>query len=370
MTKTYRVGVIGFAHMHVNHLIDQFDLLPNVQWVACADTVPNVKPLAAKATSRQANVKRAHEKTGILKVYEDYREMLDKENFDIIIFCPENARHGEVGEAIAEKGIHMLTEKPMSVSLGDALRLARAVKRNGVELMVNFPTTWRPAYRKMKSMIDEGVIGEVWEVKWRNGASLGPLSYTTGDDIFTDAEKGSEWWHHETTGGGALLDYCSYGACLSRHFIGEQAVSAVALKANIHSQYGDANDNAVMVVRFPKAMAVLEASWTTWNPGNPHGAVVYGTKGTLVIDSPVLKVYTSRSFDSCEPDMVTEGEPLPEGRATEAEELIHHLETGEPLHPTLEIERNLEAMAILDAGMRSANSGKMEVVDNAVWCIG
>ena len=42
MAKTYRVGAIGFAHMHVNHLLDQFAKLPNVEWVACADTVPAV----------------------------------------------------------------------------------------------------------------------------------------------------------------------------------------------------------------------------------------------------------------------------------------------------------------------------------------
>jgi hypothetical protein len=53
-----------------------------------------------------------------------------------------------------------------------------------------------------------------------------------------------------------------------------------------------------------------------------------------------------------------------------AGEFIHHLETGEPLHPTLEMMFNLEAMAILDAGMRSTASGKLELVDNATWQIG
>jgi hypothetical protein len=63
-------------------------------------------------------------------------------------------------------------------------------------------------------------------------------------------------------------------------------------------------------------------------------------------------------------------DPLPEGRTTIAEEFIHHLETGEPLHPTLGADFNLEVMAILDAGLRAAISGKMEMVDNPTWCIG
>ena len=258
----------------------------------------------------------------------------------------------------------------MSSNLADALRLVRAVKRNNVELMVNWPSTWSTPVRKMKELINEGLIGDIWEVKWRNAASMGPLSYTTGEDTYTDAEKASEWWHHTETGGGVFLDYCSYGACLSRYFIGEQATSAIALKANLRSHYGSAADNAVMTVRFPSALAIFEATWTTWNPGVPFGPIAYGTKGALVVDLPVLKVYTSRSFFSSEPDMVLEGDPLPAGRATEAEEFIHHLETGEPMHPTLEMEFNLEAMAILDAGIRAAASGKIELINNETWCIG
>ena len=63
-------------------------------------------------------------------------------------------------------------------------------------------------------------------------------------------------------------------------------------------------------------------------------------------------------------------DPLPEGRSNVAEEFIHHLATGEPLHPTLQPGLNVEVMAILDAGVRSASSGKIELVDNATWCIG
>ena len=67
---------------------------------------------------------------------------------------------------------------------------------------------------------------------------------------------------------------------------------------------------------------------------------------------------------------VFEPEPLPEGRATIAEEYIRHLDTGEPLHSTLEQDFNLDVMAILDAGVRSAVSGQLETVDDVSWRIG
>ncbi|HUJ76418.1 MAG TPA: Gfo/Idh/MocA family oxidoreductase, partial [bacterium] len=192
--------------------------------------------------------------------------------------------------------------------------------------------------------------------------------------------KGAEWWHHAAAGGGALLDYCCYGACLSRWYIGEQAEAATGTKANLASHYGDAEDNAVITVRYPHAIAILEGTWTTWHEGLPHGPIAYGTKGTLVVarrtdpstgkEADVVEVYTTRGHGGGAPDRTVAGDPLPAGRTTPAEEFIHHLETGEALHPTLQPEHNVEVMAILDAGIRSAASGKVELVNDSSWCIG
>jgi predicted dehydrogenase len=376
MAKTYRLGAIGFAHQHIKALLSRFDELPasglaDVEWVACADTVPAIPSHTTKPDSRGANLKFAHEVIGIPRIYDDYREMLDREQLDVVVFCPENARHGEVAEAIAGHGAHMITEKPMSSSLADALSMVRAARANGVTLMVNWPTTWHPSIRAMKDLINKATIGDVWEIKWRNGASMGPLAYSVGEGAYTDLEKGVEWWHQTAPGGGALLDYCCYGACLSRWYLGQPAVAATAMRANLGSPYGDADDNAVITVRFPKALALLEATWTTWHVGVPTGPIAYGTRGTMVVrDRSTVEVYTTRGATLGKPDRVVKGEPLPEGRATLAEELIHHLETGEPLHPTVDMMQNLEVMAILDAGIRSANSGRVELVNDGIWCIG
>jgi len=374
--KTYRVGVVGFAHMHVNTLMRSFSELPCVQWVACADTVPDVPELVEVVNSRAWNLRQAREVIGIPKVYDDYREMLRKEQLDLVICCPENARHGEVAEAVAARGAHVLTEKPVAASLADALRMARAAKANGVELFVNWPTTWSPAVRKAKELLDQGVIGDLWQVKWRAG-SLGPMSHGStrpGPDgkpvEIGEVEKGATWWHRAGTGGGALLDYCCYGACLARWYVGEPATAAFGIAANLASHYGSAEDNAVVTVRFPKALAILEATWSCVDHGVPTGPILYGTRGTLVVerqgDRQVVKVARGAKVD---PEYVP-GDPLPAGRETLAKEVFHHLETGEPVHPTLEAGFNLEAMAILDAGIRSATSGKLELVGDAWWCVG
>jgi len=376
VAEKYRVGVIGFAHMHVNELMRRFAELPNVEWGACADTVPTRPELAEGPSTRAWNLQNAQEKIGIPKVFDDYREMLEKESFDIVIFCPENSRHGEVAAAIAASGAHMLTEKPMAATLPEATAMHRAAQGAGVELFVNWPSTWSPAVRKAKQLLDEGAIGELWEVKWRAG-SLGPLSHGAthvGTDgvarPLTDVEKGSTWWHHDADGGGVLLDYCCYGACLARWYVGEQAQAAFGLRANFKTQFGDADDNAVITVRFPRAMAILEATWSCVDHGVPTGPILYGDAGTMVVehrgDESVVKLIRGVG---AEPEYIS-GDPLPAGRATLAEEIMHHLETGEPIHETMEAGFNLEAQAILDAGIRSARTGKLELVYGPGWVVG
>ncbi len=362
--KVFKTGVIGFAHMHINGLLDYFSQLDNIKWVACADTKPQKESLSSEPATRTANLERAVEKTGIPKVYDDYKEMLNQEEFDIIIFCPENARKAEIVQAAAEQKIHLFTEKPLAHDLSSALKIKRAVEFNDISLMVNWPTTWSPPIRKAYSLIQNEEIGQVWEIKWRNGASMGPLAY--GQDI-TEKEKGAEWWHQSDTGGGALLDYCCYGACLARWFLGQQAETARGIKANFQSHYGDAEDNAVITVRFPESMAILEGTWTTFNSGVPGGPLIYGTQGTIVVDGDKVLLYKERNRS--EPTAEFSGE-LPEGRDNPAREFIHHLTTGDDLHPTLDLPVNIDAMAILDAGIRSAESGQREVVNSKYWSIG
>ena len=374
MAKTYRVGIIGFAHMHVNDVSARFAKHPKVKIAACADTPADRPELREGPYTRGWNLRKAV-KDLKARPYDDYRRMLEKEKPDIVICCSENARHPDVVEACAAAGAAVCVEKPMAATLGDALRMVRACQAAGTELVVNWPMTWDPAAHKAKALIDAGAVGRVIEVKWRGGHT-GPLGSGASHAgvsqealPLTGTELAATWWHHVDTGGGAMLDYCCYGAMASRWFIGEQALAAVGLKANLASHWGDADDNAAMIVRFPGAMGLFEASWTTWSHGVPYGPIIYGTTGVLVIEGKDGR-RTVREEHGDGKSKVHVAEPLPPGRDHVSGELIHHLETGDPVHPTLDMMFNLQVQAILDAGYRSASSGKLETVDNISWRTG
>jgi predicted dehydrogenase len=167
-----------------------------------------------------------------------------------------------------------------------------------------------------------------------------------------------------------MLDYCCYGAMFSYWVIGQMATAAVGLRGNLNSPFGDADDNGAMIVRFPQALGLFEGSWTTLDHGVPYGPIIYGTEGTLVMESDAEGNPAVREEHGGGDSTVHKPEPLAEGRHNVAYEYIHHLETGDPLHPTLEMMFNLDAMAILDAGMRAADSGMLEAVETAHWCVG
>ena len=365
--KEYRIAAIGFAHSHISGNIKDFATCgDHIKCVAAADIKPRVPSVSKEHGTRIAEFKDAVSKYGF-KPYDDYLELLDNHEIDIAVVCCENAFHPYVTETLLRKGIHVVLEKPMAADMPGALRIARAVREMGnrAKVFTNWPSAWSAACRKAKALCDAKEIGRLFKFTHRNADSQGALSY---GQAITDAEKGREWWHHADVGGGSMLDYCCSGACMSGWFLNERPTAAYGLKANFDSPYASAEDYATITVRFPSAAAILEGSWTTVNSGVPNGPILFGTEGTIVVRGDKVEVYKTRHKDT--PDKIVDPDPLPAGRENLGKEVLHYLETGEALFPLLDLPLNMMSMSILDAGARSAASGKMEIVQDEVWNIG
>ena len=374
--KKYRVVIIGFGHMHINDVASHFYENPRTEIVACADTVPAVPELRKAPYTREWNREFCVTNFNIPKVYDDYIEMLDTEKPDLAIITSENIRHREIVRACAERGININVEKPMAVSLSDALDMKRAAEQNNVTLIVNWPVTWVPIYMKMKRMIDDGAIGKILEFKIRTshtgplGAGASHKGVTEHASPMTGKEKSQTWWHRLDQGGGSMYDFCCYGSMLSHWLLGEDAESVFGMRVNLDSQYGDADDNAMMLVRYPTAVASIETSWTTPQELIPSNMpMIYGTKGAMTVilrdGEEVLKVIANDGTET-----IYTADPVEEKDKDIACAFVHHMDTGDALHPTLSLDINMGAMRILDAGVRSAKSGKMEACNSAYWQIG
>ncbi|MGD0775806.1 MAG: Gfo/Idh/MocA family oxidoreductase [Candidatus Solibacter sp.] len=368
-----RIGIIGFGHVHVNHVSALYHAHPGVQVAACADTRPLRPELRAAPYTREWNRDYVMRQCGLDKCHDDWREMLERESLDAAIVTCENGQHGEVVAACARAGVHVCVEKPMAVSYAAARQMAQACREAGTTMIVNWPAAWLPHARKAKELIDAGSIGRVLEVGYRVGDSgtLGPgarhrIAETAAG--MTGPERGATWWHQAAAGGGAFLDLCCYGAMYSRWFVGEPASAALGLKANLDSPWADAEDNGALLIRFPHAIGVAQGSWTTYGSEylKTGPVAAYGSAGLLSFQiyggQPVVQV----EHPDAAAETVESG-ALPPGRSNVAEELLYCLETGDAPYPILSPEFNVDVMAILEAGARSAASGRLEKVDGTAW---
>ena len=372
MSKKYRVGIIGFAHPHINHVASMFTAHPQVEMVACADTAPLCPELRSVPYTREWNRNNVMRLANITRCYDDYHEMLANEKLDIVAINSENSQHPDVVEACARAGVHVCVEKPMAVSLSDAQRMVRACRDAGTTLVVNWPATWLPHARKAKELIDAGAIGKPLEIHYRVGHSgpYGPGASHKGvsesAEPLTEKERAAIWLHQKDAGGGATIDLCCYGVMYGCWYTGDSAVYAQGIQLNLDSEWCDADDNGVILVRFPSAIAVAQGSWTTLGKTylTAGPLMLFGSSGALSFEiygeKPVVQLTRGAGHDV----EIIEPDPLPEGRATLAEAFIHHLETGEPLHETLSAAFNLKMTAALDAGLRSAASGRVETVND------
>ena len=129
--KLYKVTIIGFCHMHINSVAGFFFDHPQTELVAAADTKPYIEELNPDGMfARNWNKAHCKQKFNIPKIYDNYIEMLDAEKPDLAVICCENALHAEVVEECGKRGVDCCVEKPMAVSMADALKMVRSMENH------------------------------------------------------------------------------------------------------------------------------------------------------------------------------------------------------------------------------------------------
>lgn len=157
MPQKYRIGVIGrTGHGDYGHGLDAvWQLLPETEIVAVADD----DKMGLAAAAKRLNVDRA---------YSDYRRMLEDAKPDIVAICQRwVGRHHEMAVAAADRGIHIFMEKPFCRSLEEADDIVAACERTHARLVIAHPTRYSPLLQAIKSIIDDGRLGQILEYRGR-----------------------------------------------------------------------------------------------------------------------------------------------------------------------------------------------------------
>lgn len=332
MPKTYRVGVIGLIHDHVWGLLRHWRDIDNVELVAAADVNP---PLLEKVATE----------FGVTTGYASYAELLEREALDIVTLALDNAGTAHAVEASAARGLHILNEKPMSATLEQADRMVAACEKANVQLLVNWPTAWNPAIQTVDRLIQEGAIGPVHKVRYL-AAHQGPKEIGCSPYFYN-------WLYDaELNGAGALMDYCCYASNMAAHWLG-RPLSVVGIKGTLVKDPFPVDDNAIILMQYPHAFGIAEASWTQQGSDGGPNPSVWGATGTLSVHGNRVRL----SRLNMEPTWLEADTPLP-GRRNGPEYLISCLEAGTPVEGMCSASISRTAQEILQAGLDSARNGQ------------
>ena len=155
--KELRIGIIGcgmISHRHMTVIENLKALGYNLKVVAAAE----VKKDRLMAWGKQYGL---DEKD----LYQDFREMLKRDDIDEIEVCVHNNLHTSVATAVMAAGFPCYSEKPMAASYADAKILYDAQKKYGQKLAVQISSIYNPQTRIAKKMIAEGKLGKVYHAR-------------------------------------------------------------------------------------------------------------------------------------------------------------------------------------------------------------
>jgi predicted dehydrogenase len=278
--------------------------------------------------------------------FTDLVVMLDRTKPEAVASFTNTYDHPAIVETAAARHIHVMMEKPLAVSNADGQRIKRAAERGGVEVFVNYETTWYPSHGAIWTLMKEKkAAGEIRKMVAMDGHQ-GPKAINVQPEFFA--------WLSDPVknGGGALYDFGCYGSNLMTWLMDNQRPLAVTAITQ-HFQpavYPRVDDEATIVVEYPKAEGIIQASWN-W-PANRKDLEVYGERGfTIATGGNSLRVALPN-----EPDHVV----TPDARAADEHDSIAHLlavARGKRKPNALSsLENNLIVTEILEAARESTRT--------------
>jgi len=196
-TKKVKIGIIGTGWIADAH-IEQYLQMPDVEIVAGADLVPG-------------KAKAFFEKHGVegVKCYNSHKELIDAGEVDAVSICTYNATHAECAIYSLDHGVDVLLEKPMCVTIEEAVEICKAEKRSGKILSIGFQPRFDNNMKMVKQIVQSGVLGDIYYIQTGGGRRHGiPTPFGT-----TFIEK-------ETGGIGALGDIGCYSLDMVLNAVG------------------------------------------------------------------------------------------------------------------------------------------------------
>lgn len=201
------------------------------------------------------------------KVYADAERMFDEAGLDVVSICTPVSTHHDLVIAAARAGIHVLCEKPIALDLEQAQAMIDACDEAGVTLQIGHQLRSDGAVAQARTMLDDGVLGEIAFVRLRQAHDWGGAG-----------EVRPSFATRASGGGGTLLDNGCHLMDLARYLAGD--AEEVYARVATRRWPIELEDTSLVSLRFASgALGTIENAWTA--TGWEEGFWIYGSEGSL-----------------------------------------------------------------------------------------
>jgi UDP-N-acetyl-2-amino-2-deoxyglucuronate dehydrogenase len=225
LMKTFRTGIIGCGSIFPMH--------------AASIGLTGTAQVAAVCDLKEDRARQAAERYNC-NYYTDYKDMIDREELDAVHICTPHYLHAPQMIYAANAKKHVLTEKPMSITVEDARAMITACEENGVAFGVIFQNRYNPGSLLIKQALEDGSLGRVLggrcSVAWKRT-----------DEYYSRNDWRGTW---EKEGGGVLINQAIHTMDLLRWFVDEEIEYVEAHIGNRAHPGIEVEDYAEGIVRY------------------------------------------------------------------------------------------------------------------------
>ncbi len=332
-----RVGIVGLVHGHVHGFLGQSLHSPEIEIVGVAEPDSHLLSQAATRYGFDHSL-----------LFADLDDMLAKTHPQAVLVYTSTYDHRRVVEICARHGVHVMMEKPLAVSLDDALAIEKAAHAGKIQVLVNYETSWYRSNHAAYDLVHAGALGDVRKVVIHDGHN-GPK------EIGVEPEFLAWLTDPKLNGGGALFDFGCYGADLMTWLMdGQRPLTVTAVTQQLKPEiYTRVDDEATIILTYPHAQAIVQASWN--RPFGRKDMEVYGQTGyAITVQSNDIRV--RHGGDNSREEQIA-AKPVPSPYDNELSYLRAVILDGAKPDALSSLETNVTVTEILDAARRSAATG-------------
>lgn len=261
-----KYALIGCGRIATNHIKAVINNKDELEFMSVCDILPEAMEnlLSKHDLQNDSSIAR----------YTDYKTMIEKiPDLDLIAIATESGVHAEIALYCIDKGINVIIEKPMAMSMADAEEIVRRSAEKGVKVSVCHQNRFNIAVQEMRQALESGRFGKI---------SHGSINvrWNRNKDYYDQAPWRGKW----ASDGGCLFNQCIHGIDLLRWMMGDEVDEVYGVTKQQFHDYLEAEDIGMAVVKFKNgAVGTIEGTVNVYPRNLEETLYLFGEKGTVKI---------------------------------------------------------------------------------------